>query len=117
MTYRQFVVPADQEILESLGVEPTAVPDTETARRFELAIDGDVLDFTYDVHGRSIRCRWSRGDSTLVDVFREGATHFTVYSARQETHLRIEFETDSLRGLLDVRVFPGVQIEDSLLLA
>ncbi len=117
MTYRQFVVPADQEILETLGVEPAAVPDTETAQRFELAIEGDTLDFTYDVHGRSVRCRLSRGDSTLVDVFREGATHFTVYSAQRETHLRIEFETDCLRGLLDVRVFPGIKVEDSLLLA
>jgi hypothetical protein len=50
-------------------------------------------------------------------VFREGATHFTVYSAEGETHLRIEFETDSLRGLLNVRVFPSIQIADSLLLA
>jgi hypothetical protein len=117
MTYRQFVVPSGQDIIEALGVEPTMVAGTETAQRFEVTIDGDTLDFTYDVHGRSIQCLWSRGETLLVEVFREGATHFTVYSAEGETHLRIEFETDSLRGLLNVRVFPSIQIADSLLLA
>jgi hypothetical protein len=117
VSYRQFVVPAEQEILEELGVQPTTVADAETARRFEVAIAGDVLDFTYDVHGRSIQCSWSRGDSLLLAIFREGATHFTVYSGQGETHLRIEFETDSLQGRLDIRVFPDIGIDDSLLLA
>jgi hypothetical protein len=40
-----------------------------------------------------------------------------VYSGQGETHLRIEFETDSLQGRLDIRVFPDIGIDDSLLLA
>jgi hypothetical protein len=40
MTYRQFVVPSGQDIIEALGVEPTMVAGTETAQRFEVTIDG-----------------------------------------------------------------------------
>jgi hypothetical protein len=54
--------------------------------------------------------------SPLLDVFREGATRLTVYAAEGETHLRTEFETDSLSGYLDIRVFPTIGFEDSLLL-
>jgi hypothetical protein len=116
VAFRAFVVPADRVFVEEFGVAPVAVEDAETASQFEVAVGEDVLDFTYDVLGRSIRCLWSRGDTLLLDIFREGATHLMVYTTPGETHLRTEFETDSLRGYLDIQVFPTLGFEDSLLL-
>jgi hypothetical protein len=116
VTYREFVVPAARAFLEELGVEPVAVEDAEMAGRFEVAVGDDVLDFTYDIHGRSIRALWSRHDAQLVEVFREGAVRLSVYAEEGQTLLRTEFETDSLSGSLVIRVFPDIAFEDSLLL-
>jgi hypothetical protein len=116
VTYRQFVVPADREFLEQLGVEPAPVEDAETAGRLEVVVGDDFLDFTYDVHGRSVRAVWSRRDTELVEIFREGAVCLTVYAEEGQTLLRTEFETDSLSGSLVIRVFPDIAFEDSLLL-
>jgi hypothetical protein len=101
-----------------LGVTPEAADEDGTARKLRITIDvGDVLTLTYDAPGRSIRCRWEKGESVVIDVFREGATRLAVDASKAETSLVSEFETDSLAGRLKLRVFPTVRIVDELLLA
>jgi len=115
-TYREFVVPTDEEILDALGQAPEqagAEPTTRTVRLDNGA--GDEVELTYDILGRSVRCRWHRGPVLMLDLFREAATRMTVSSGRGAAGVTVAFETDSLAGTLDIQVYPSVRVADALL--
>jgi hypothetical protein len=118
MSYRQFVVPDDEMVLEVLGV--LAEVGEEAAVRTLRFSDPDAaegsVELTYDVPGRSVRCRWVRGGAVLLDVFREGATALSVASGGDGAVVEVRFETESLAGVLRVAVQPRVSICDELLL-
>jgi hypothetical protein len=117
MTYREFVVPADEEILDALGVESESVEGEPSARFIRVAVGAkDVVLFSYDVVGRSVRCRWLHDGRKILDLFRESATQMTVTSGHGEAWIVVRFETDPLAGQLKVRVAPEVCIEDELLI-
>jgi hypothetical protein len=116
MTYRQFVVPADAEILDALGVEPEPSADEPTIRSIRVDSGaGEQVVFSYDVPGRSVRVRWLRDSTPVLDLYRESATRLTVESGRGEARLTVTFESEGLGGDLEVQVYPAVRITDSLL--
>ena len=117
MTFREFLVPSDDEILDTFGVDVEPIDDF--IRGFTLddpEHDGGTLAFSYDVPGRSVRCRWTRGDKVLLDVFREGATRLTVWWRSGTGGIDVTIETDSLEGRFAVTLEEGISITDSLLL-
>lgn len=119
MSYRQFVVPDDAEVFDVLGVPPAEVGEEVAVRTLHLedpdAVEGFV-ELTYDVTGRSVRCRWVRGEAILVDLFREGATNLSVSDGGSGAAVEVRFETESLAGRLQVTLRPRVSIRDELLL-
>lgn len=116
MEYRQFQVPADVEILNVLGIEPEPVEDDGFTRVIRLSTEsGDLLVFSYDVPGCSVRCRWYRESRLLLDLFREGAIRLSVSSHSGELGILVYFETGSLSGELSIRLGHYVAISDRLL--
>lgn len=118
MSYREFVVPDDETVLEVLGV-PARIGEEVAVRTVRLAdpeaMEGAV-ELTYDVPGRSIRCRWMRGGAVVMEVFREGATVLSVSNGGGSTVIEVRFETESLVGVFRIAVSPRVSICDELLL-
>ena len=116
MTYRQFIVPGDDEFLDTFGIEPVVDGDEPTIRIVSLDADsGEDVHLSYNVTGRSVRLRWSKGGQVLGDVFREGATHLTVDSTKSEISISVEFETEGLAGGLRIQLTPFFLFEDKLL--
>ena len=114
MTYRPFEVPEYHEFIDALGVGPEPVQGEE-AQSLRFEVSGDLLVISFDVPGRSLRCRWSRGQHVLVDIFREGAVALRVRSSGESAIIGVEFETDSERGQLEVQVTPAIALRDRLL--
>jgi len=114
VTYRRFEVPDWQEISDVLGVTPESTNGSEV---FDLhfVATAEHLDVTIDEFGRSIRCRWSKGDEVLLDVVREGAVVMRIESSETSKFIRIGFETDDLVGDLEVRCAPVFALRDKLL--
>lgn len=54
MEFRQFEVPSDADLLDTLGVSPEAVENDPTGRLLRLAsVAGDEVLVSYDIPGRS----------------------------------------------------------------
>ncbi len=116
-TYREFVVPTDEEIIDAFGEAPEQVGDEPTIR--SVCLDngaGDQVELTYDVLGRSVRLRWHRGPVLMLDLYREAATRMTVSSGRGVGGVSVTFETEGPAGKLDLQVYPTVRVTDDLLL-
>ncbi|MGF6889160.1 hypothetical protein ABIA39_008554 [Nocardia sp. GAS34] len=118
---REFVVPDDAEFVQELGielgVERMGVGLRDEAVRM-LAIDladDDRVVFSFDVVGRSVRFRRLKGEMAVMDIFREGATRLSIGWSGETRCLAIEFETDSLRGQLEIKVGTCVEILDRML--
>jgi len=118
VTFHPFRVPDQQEFVEELGVEPTPVDGSETARSLSIEVDPqNRLVFTFDVTGRSVRCRWHQQEVLVLDLFREGAIHLALEHGVNTTSLVTRFESESLAGRLEVQVWPGIAVRDQLLFA
>lgn len=114
MTFREFVLPEYHEFVDSLGVGPEPVEGEEAqSLKFELGVE--VLMITFDPPGRSVHCRWSRGGSQLVEIFREGATRLQLSDLGEVKTIEVEFETDTLKGQLQLQVSPSLALRDRLL--
>ena len=116
-TYREFVVPTDEEFLDAFGEIPAQAGDEPTTRSVRLDNGaGEEVELTYDVLGRSVRFRWYRGPVLMLDLYREAATRMTVSSGRGIGGVSVAFEADGFAGKLDLQVFPTVRVTDDLLL-
>ncbi|MEV7195093.1 hypothetical protein AB0N81_25285 [Streptomyces sp. NPDC093510] len=116
--YQEFVVPDDQEVLETIGEWPETEEDSE-ARVLTLQGEGDEqMYLSYDALARSVRVRWknSSGEKTL-DIFREGATRMAVHSSSRSTYFSIEFQMGECAGKMSIQVFPNLAVTDQLLFA
>jgi hypothetical protein len=112
MKYSQLDVPSDSEVLDALGVESLAEDDEETTRVIRVPVgDEDILKFSYDTVGRSVRVRWERASETILDVFREGIVRISVESEHGEAKILAFSEFNSLRGEIIVQIFPRVMVQ------
>lgn len=116
MSYHQFIVPDDDEVLDIVGVMPVA-EEVDSATRvvsFEVE-DMGALRLSYNASGRSIRVRWTKGAIVLVDIFREGAERLVFESGKSGLLARINFELETVSGSLVVGLYPQFSIEDELI--
>jgi hypothetical protein len=117
MTYRQFLVPTEDEILDAIGSYPGATEGDPNVRTFDLASGaGDSVNISYDVPGRSFRVEIRSGDAVRIDLFRESATRLNVTSADQTVRVQVEFQADDLSGVLEIAVGSTVVMHDRLLM-
>ncbi|HIW61915.1 MAG TPA: hypothetical protein H9881_05620 [Candidatus Stackebrandtia excrementipullorum] len=117
MTYREFVVPDDVEILETLGVTPEQIDDDGPGtQRLTFENDGHRLVLTYDVLARSVDLHLTQNDATMLDIRREGAVRLVPQWVNAVGSVRIDFDTDELTGSLTLTVHPTISIHDSMLL-
>jgi hypothetical protein len=118
MEYREFVVPSDAEMLDTLGVSPEPVEDDPTVRSFRLAsATGDDVRMSYDVPGRSFRVQVSSGNVMRLDLLRESATRLSVGADGGDFRVRVVVESADLAGELDVSVGSEVVVRDRLLMS
>jgi hypothetical protein len=117
MEYQQFIAPLDSQVLEFLGVEPVAEGDEETTRviRVELG-DGQLLTYSYDVVGGSVRVRWTKAGVIVLDLFREGVVKISVESEGEISRICAFAEFGSLRGVLSVQILPELKFCDQLMI-
>jgi len=117
MEFREFVVPSDAEVLDTLGVSPEFAEDDPTVRSFRLtSAAGDDVMFSYDVPGRSFRIQVSSGGVTRLDLLRESATHLSVIFENGDFHVRVVVKSADLAGELDVSVGSEIVVRDRLLM-
>lgn len=117
MEYSQLDAPSDAEVLDALGVESVAEDDEENTRVIRVSVgDGDILVFSYDTVGRSVRVRWERASETILDVFREGIVRISVESEHGEARILAFSEFPSLKGEIIVQIFPRVMVRDRLMI-
>ncbi|GAA4039132.1 hypothetical protein [Streptomyces shaanxiensis] len=114
--YREFVVPDDQEILETIGEWP-GTEEESGARHLTLqGEENESITFSYDALARSVRVRWkNRSGEEIIDVFREGATCMKVHSDKSTTHISLDFHMGECSGRMEIRLFPSFAIKDHLL--
>lgn len=113
----EFLVPEDTELLEVFGVASEADSAEDSTRVLHITGGADEeIVLSYDIPGRSINLRYSRAGVNVVDIFREGATRFTVGNKDHRTSILLTFESGSLTGETRIQVWPNVHIEDRLLL-
>lgn len=114
MTYRIFEVPEYHEFFDVLGTTPEPVNEYG-AGCLTFKIDNETMEITFDVHGRSVNCRWLRDSAVLAEIFREGAVQLRLGSVGARNYIAIDFETDSEKGFLELQVFPAFRLRDQLL--
>lgn len=118
MAHSEFLVPSDDEWLDGFGVTSAPVEDEETTREVRVALTDDtVVTISYDVVGRSVRFTWGTGASSVIDLYREGATRLSLEDRSGATFVIAEFGLDSLHGTLEFQVFPDVKLTDRLLIS
>jgi hypothetical protein len=117
MEYRQFVVPSDAELVDTLGVSPEIVEGEPTVRSLSLtSAIGDKVLLSYDVAGRSFRIQISSGDALRLDLLRESATHLSVSAEGRDIRVRVMLEAADLTGELDVLIGDEIVVQDRLLM-
>lgn len=117
MEYRQFVVPSDAELVDTLGVSPEMVEDEPTVRCLRLtSTTGDEVRLSYDVLGRSFRIKISSGNALRLDLLRESATHLAVSAEGSDIRVRVTLEAADLTGELDVLIGNEIVVQDRLLI-
>jgi hypothetical protein len=117
MEYRQFVVPSDEELVDTLGFSPEVVEGESTVRSLGLTSTiGDKVLLSYDVLGRSFRIHISSGDALRLDLLRESATHLSVSAEGRDIRVRVAFEAADLMGELDVLIADKIVVQDRLLM-
>nr|WP_146218351.1 hypothetical protein [Micromonospora acroterricola] len=117
MEYRQFVVPSDAELLDTLGVSPEVVEGEPTVRSLRLtAVSGDDVLISYDVQGRSFRIQISSGDALRLDLLRESVAKFTVRAENGGLRVCVALESMGLAGELEVLVRDEIVVRDRLLM-
>jgi phage baseplate assembly protein gpV len=112
MSHEEFVVPEDAEIVDAFGVDVESKESDPMTQSFDVVNDsGDSVAISYDIAGRSVRVRWNREGTPLLDLYREGATLLQV----SDVGVTVQFESAELTGKLTVQLRPTVEIRDALL--
>lgn len=104
----------------TLGVEPgeeeISADDFVKEIRYPVG-DSDEVVLTWDVTDDSVRVRYLRGDTLVVDLYREGATLLTAAMDQGVRVVVIECDRSGLIGRTRVSLEPVVAVTDSLLFA
>ncbi|BAC70970.1 hypothetical protein AQJ43_02310 [Streptomyces avermitilis] len=115
--HREFTVPDDHEILDTLGEWPETDEDG-SARLLKLSggEDGDVL-LSYDSLSQSVRVRWiNPAGEKILDLFREGAIKMSVTATANNTSITLDFSLGECSGEINIQISPRLVITDRILL-
>lgn len=74
MVGQELSVPDDGELVAVLGVASEPSDGEETVRSISIDSGRDSVQLTFDLLGRSVRLRWTSGETLILDLFREEAT-------------------------------------------
>ena len=111
--------PADTQWQHSFGVVPDRDTDIEEAWVRAICVepqDDETLRVSWDVHGDSVRLRWSQGDRVRLDLYREGVSRLSIIDqGHGETRLRADYRQDGLQGVLTAQVWPHFACTHTLL--
>ena len=116
MRYRAFEIPEHYSFVDTLGIAPELVENEAACRLTFDDTDGDELVVTLDQPGRSAHVLWLHRGIAIMEIFREGAVGVRLTANGTTSALAILFETEDLKGELDVQVAPSFEIRDQLLL-
>ncbi|WP_146214546.1 hypothetical protein [Streptomyces sp. ICBB 8177] len=116
MIYRQFCVPADEEILAEVGELPKALEGEDDARILRVeSTGGESLGISYSAVGRSIRVWWTREGRELVDLYREGAVRMDVSSEGKRTRIVVESDYGECKGSLEIQIYPEISVVEKVI--
>jgi hypothetical protein len=113
-----FIVPGDEEFLYAFGVELASADVDGDVRAVRIPVgEGEVLEFSYDLPGRSVRIRALRGGSAIADLFYEGVSKIMIRSGRASTGIEVDLADDSYRQSIIIQVYPVLGITGRRLLS
>lgn len=113
--YQEFIVPEQQEILDTFGEWPEIT--NESVHQFTLhdPTRGD-LTISYDPLGQSVRVHWKDLQGLdVINMSREGATHLRITRGSNATGLAVEFKMGEYVGDMRIQIFPTFSVYDQLL--
>ena len=117
MTYRQFVVPTDEDLRDVIGVTPKRVhAEEEWVRQIRVEnVAGQVLTLVYDPIGQYVNVHLSLGGAPVYEAFREGAVLLKADRLGGEPRLVVSFKTEELAGDLVVYLGDHLHVVDNSL--
>ena len=114
MTYRQFIVPTDQDFEAVLGITPEVRGEDGVRGIVALTTDDVDIDLTIDPLGQSVALIVRHNAIEVVRITREGAAELRLAKAPPE--ITIEFGTDDTTGRIEVMLAPSIHISETTLL-
>jgi hypothetical protein len=104
--------------LDAFGVVPQTEDVTcdEYVREVRIPADGgEELHVTWDTTDASVRIRFGRSGTVLLDLYRESASRVLVEVAPGLTALVVEYGSAESVGRVRVQITPKVAVEDTFL--
>lgn len=109
-----FKVPSDEEMAQVFGSAPALLdPDGLKLVSIDDGVTGDRIELTYEAVTASVRCRWLQGETSFIDIYREGVTEMRIAGERRDL-LEIMFLFDGATGKLTLRVAPFFAVDDEI---
>ncbi|MFI1620210.1 hypothetical protein ACH4VT_25075 [Streptomyces lydicus] len=114
--YQNFQGPIPREFEEEFGAEVESDP-TEGVHvvRFK-EVTGEDFSISYSTTQGSVRAQLRDGNQfAVVDIFREGVTRLRIQSGKGDSSIVIDYGDQEFTGVLQIQIFPRVQITDRML--
>jgi hypothetical protein len=111
--------PQDADWQHSFGVVPERDSDLDDAWVLAGSLvpgAGEHLRVSWDLHGDSVRFRWTQAGVLRLDLYREAVSRLTIPDERgPQSSLRVDYKQEGVTGVVQVQVWPHFTCTDTLL--
>lgn len=77
---------------------------------------GEELRVSWDLHGASVRLRWTQAGTVRLNLYREGVVRLSIpVESRRTSSLRLDYRQDGLTGVAYAEVWPRFAYTDTLM--